>query len=307
MKEGGDVISKSDNRPRNYGAPRFSVVVPVYRHWHLVPSLLESLDKQTFDRQRFEIILVENGSPESLVPSGTFLNAQVVHCETPGSYAARNHGVEYAAGEWLVFTDADCRPTSQWLQELDETVRKLGQWTLLAGSIEVTPRSSHPGPYEMYDLVKGIPQARYVERGYAATANLAVSKALFQQLGGFDGMRYSGGDGEFCRRAVSNGYSLVYVDAARVAHPARVSWDEIKTKARRVKGGQLSGREGKRHSIRWVLSTLTPPLRGIWNFLTASHHPLRFRVVASAIQLRIWLVEIKELLRLCFGGLAERR
>nr|WP_280113350.1 glycosyltransferase [Mesorhizobium alhagi] len=286
---------------------RFSVVVPVYCHWHLVPALLASLEKQTFARQRFEIILVENGPPDSSAPSGTFHNAQIVRCETPGSYAARNRGVEYAAGEWLVFTDADCQPAPQWLQELDETVSRLGQWTLLAGSIEVTPRTSHPGPYEMYDLVKGIPQARYVERGYAATANLAVSKALFRQLGGFDGIRYSGGDGEFCRRAVSNGCSLVYVDAARVAHPARVSWDEIKTKARRVKGGQLSGREGKRRTFRWVLSTLTPPVRGIWNYLTHSRHPLRFRVVASAIQLRIWLVEIKELLRLSFGGSAERR
>ena len=89
-------------------SPRFSVVVPVYRDWEAVPGLLAALAAQTL--AAFEILLVDNGSgsgaeapPLALPPE-----ARLVACATPGSYAARNAGAAVAAGDWLVFTDADC-------------------------------------------------------------------------------------------------------------------------------------------------------------------------------------------------------
>ena len=58
-----------------------------------------------------------------------------------------------------------------------------------------------PGLWEIYDALRGIPQARYVAHGYATTANLSVPKAKFETLSGFDPSRLSGGAAEFCRRA----------------------------------------------------------------------------------------------------------
>jgi GT2 family glycosyltransferase len=289
------------------GHIRFSVIVPIYEHWGLVPNLLDCLQLQTFPTHCFEIILVDNGSSSIVVPANLPVNTRVLHCSPPGSYAARNFGAEHAAGEWLAFIDADCLPTPEWLEGLDEAVRTLAAAdALLAGAIDVIQTSEKPSSYEIYDMVRGIPQERYVTRGYGATANLAVSAELFRQVGGFDGSRFSGGDAEFCRRAGSMGWPIIYVPRARVNHPARISWQEIAIKARRVKGGQLTVGAPARRRL-WAFATVMPPLRNAWHLLTNSRHRLTYRLIAVHVLHLIWIVELHELLRLLRGHQAERR
>lgn len=284
----------------------FSVIVPVYRHWGLIPGLLDRLQHQTLPQGKFETILVDNGSPDFTPPGGLPANTRVLRCEMPGSYAARNCGALLAEGEWLVFTDADCLPSPDWLAKLYEVaMRPNAGDALLAGPVEIVSASEKPGAYEIYDIVKGIPQARYVAHGYAATANLAVPRGAFDKLGGFDDKRFSGGDADFCRRAGAEGYTLIYVPEARVDHPPRVTWQEITTKARRVKGGQLTAGTSKRRCT-WAFRTVAPPLRGTWHFLTSVRHPLRYRVIALSVLFRVWGVELHELVRLSIGGRPER-
>ncbi|MCC5860259.1 MAG: glycosyltransferase [Ectothiorhodospiraceae bacterium] len=288
-------------------SPQCTVIVPVYEQWHLVPRLLEKLREQTLAQQAFEVLLVDNGSSEFTPPQDLPTNTRVLRCFTPGSYAARNHAAEQARGQWLVFTDADCLPAADWLEHLMNHAAKDSQAnTLLAGGVRMIPSSTQPTAYEMYDLVKGIPQARYVSQGYAATANLALPAALFRALGGFDAQRYSGGDADFCRRAVSQGAELRYVPEVVVDHPARTQWRQLATKARRVKGGQLTAGSARQRLV-WLLRTFTPPLRAFWQFLRARHVPVRYRVTAVAVQMRIWGVEILEVFRLVFAFTPERR
>ncbi|WP_338608583.1 glycosyltransferase [Pelagibacterium nitratireducens] len=285
----------------------FSVIVPVFEQWDLIPGLLSDLEAQNLVNSRFEIILVDNGSerfePPSVLPS----NVSVLKCEAPGSYSARNYGVAHSEGEWLIFTDADCRPAPDWLSEFQLLISKcLDQNLLLAGAIEMVPQSKHPNSYEVYDMVRGIRQERYVKRGYGATANLAVPRAAFNMLGGFDSSRFSGGDADFCRRSGAKGYVIQFVPQAVVYHPARSNWQEISTKARRVKGGQI--RNGSRsRRVLWTLLTLAPPIRNIWQLMRTPRRSVRHRLTAAWVQLKIWSVEVRELARLLLGAPAERR
>jgi glycosyltransferase involved in cell wall biosynthesis len=93
----------------------YSVIVPVFNHWQLIPLLLDLLKNQTIPDSRFEIILVDNGSDH--IPEIDDLpgNTRIIGCSTPGSYAARNEGIKHAKGRILAFTDADCRPAPCWL------------------------------------------------------------------------------------------------------------------------------------------------------------------------------------------------
>ena len=118
-------------------------------------------------------------------------------------------------------------------------------------------------------MIRGIPQARYVRHGYAATANLVVPAAVFRALGGFDARRFSGGDAEFCRRAGAAGHPIRLVPEAVVLHPARSRWDELAAKTRRVTGGQVGAGPPRRRLV-WFLRTLTPPLRALWRFARAA-------------------------------------
>lgn len=282
---------------------KFSVIVPVYEHWHLVPTLLQCLTAQTLPRDEFEILLVDNGSSKFTPPDTLPPNARVLECQTPGSYAARNAALREARGEWLAFTDADCRPTPTWLEQLQTAATN--NTTLLAGVVDVVSDAEKPNAYEMYDMVKGIPQAWYVRRGYSATANLAVPRRIVEELRGFDEKRFSGGDADFCLRAKIRGHRLRFVPEAIVKHPARDSWGAIATKARRVKGGQIRAGSSRRRLF-WALRTLSPPVDLIIRFLRVRRLPLRYRLIAAAVQLRVWTLELGVLAR---GGAqtVERR
>lgn len=289
------------------GTPDISVIVPVFNDWEKAADLIGHLARQTLPAERFEALLVDNGSTAPPSPDTLPPPFRLLHCPTPGAYAARNHGAAAARGRWLAFTDADCLPAPDWLERLAEAFARPGAETRIhAGAIEMVSGSERPGAYEMFDLVKGIPQQRYVRRGYGATANLALAADVFRKLGGFDGERFSGGDAEFCRRAGAAGISTVYVADAKVGHRTRKTWGEISTKARRVKGGQVKAGSFKRRAA-YVLRTLFPPLRGLRFFLTAKRQPLRHRLVASLVLFRVWLAEIGEMIRLGLGAPTERR
>lgn len=282
---------------------KFSVIVPVYEHWHLVPTLLQCLNEQTMPPEDFEILLVDNGSTDFSPPAELPTNARILHCATPGSYAARNTALQEAKGEWLAFTDADCQPTPQWLAAMNEATQD--GLALIAGAVEVVSKAKEPNAYEMYDIVKGIPQAWYVRRGYAATANLAVPRSVVENLGEFDATRFSGGDAEFCKRAVRAGYPLRYIPEAEVQHPARDSWEAIATKARRVKAGQVTAGSVMRR-LSWSARTLTPPLVATYRFLGSSQYSLWHRAIAVAVQHRVWALELRQLTGMLRGH-RERR
>jgi GT2 family glycosyltransferase len=285
--------------------PRISVVVPVYRQWDLVPLLLDALAAQDLPQAAFEVLLVDNepGAPRRTpaLPA----NARVLPCAAPGSYAARNAGAAAARGALLAFTDADCRPDPGWLAAL-AAAAAAAPGGLVAGPVRVTPAGPRPNAFEAYDAIRGIPQARYVRLGYAATANLAVPADLFAALGGFDATRFSGGDAAFCRRAGALGRSIALAEGAVVAHPARATWAELARKARRVKGGQLFG-GSRRSRLTWLVRTLTPPWRAAARFLRAPA-PWRDRLAAIGVLHALWGVELAETARLLVGrGAPERR
>lgn len=278
------------------GRPRFSIIVPVYGGWGDLPGLLAALEAQ--EMRDFELIIVDNEAeprPEASVRAGLPARPafRLLHCPAPGSYAARNAGAGIAVGVRLVFTDADCRPVPGWLAAFAVAD---GGAPLLAGPVRMR-MGPEPGPWEIYDAVRGIPQERYVGRGYATTANLSVPAMLFHRLGGFDAARFSGGDAEFCRRAGAAGQGIALVAGAVVEHPARAGRAASLAKARRIKGGQVAAGPTRRRVL-WVLRSLVPPVRDMAAYLRDRRHPLRHRLVAGGIRLRLWAAELAEMARL---------
>lgn len=281
-----------------------SIIVPVFNQWHLIPLLLERLGAQS--RQDFELLLVDNGSDSVPDPSSLPAFCRLLRCDTPGSYAARNHGIEQAAGDYLVFTDSDCLPQPRWLEAGLACLREAGHSkVIVGGGIEVIPADRQPNRYERYDMVLGLRQAHYIERGYATTANLFVSQALCRQIGGFDARRFSGGDAEFCHRAGRQGVSVIYCEQALIRHPARDSWQAHAHKTRRIKGGQIRCGHFTRR-LKFGFKTLLPPLWAWRTILRSRGLPFGEKLDLCLIKARLWLVEIAELIRLLSGGNPKR-
>lgn len=91
--------------------PLVSIIVPVYRiKEEYLRACIESLTGQTY--RNIEILLVDDGSPDDCGAicdsyAARFPLIKVIHQENQGVSVARNHGIEAAAGEYIIFVDAD--------------------------------------------------------------------------------------------------------------------------------------------------------------------------------------------------------
>ena len=198
-----------------------SVIIPARNAARTLGETIEALERQTLPRQSYEVIVVDDRSTDE---TGALARASglVRLVEMPrrgGSYAARNLGLQHARGGVIAFTDADCHPMDDWLEhgvsDLDQHAADL-----LGGYIDL-PLRPNPNVTELLDVCRYLDQARFVEMGFAATANLFVRRAVFDRVGPFDGDLVSNGDREFCLRATAHGFKLAFSPRPVVVHPPR--------------------------------------------------------------------------------------
>jgi len=223
--------------------PLISVIIPVYNDRDSLRVCLEALARQTLPAERWEAVVVDNGSREPIAGVvAPFPFARLLTETLPGSYAARNRGLSEARGTWLAFTDADCRPRPDWLEAGARMLGERGGPVVLAGRVEVTARDpEHTTPAEEYELALAFTQRSNAERKhFSVTANMFTTRAAFDRAGLFDARLKSGGDKEWGQRAFARGVPVVYCDAAVVEHPARRELSALCKKRARQAGGLLA-------------------------------------------------------------------
>ena len=195
--------------------PDLSVIVPARDAAESLPPLLRSLESQTLPRDRFEVIVVDNGSSDATAEVAKRHGASVVRDEVANRSRARNRGVEAARSELYAFTDADCVASPEWLHELLACAPSA---PLVAGEVKLRTRED-PNAFERFEALWRFGQAAWVKDGWAATANLLVHADAFAAIGGFDeSWRHIGEDVDFCFRARDAGYALSYCPSALVDH-----------------------------------------------------------------------------------------
>ncbi|MHC1702512.1 MAG: glycosyltransferase [Tenuifilaceae bacterium] len=121
-----------------------SVIVAFKNEASNLPILIDSLMNQTFPKDKFEIILVnDHSSDESVSIVEQFIslcsNLKLVHLpeEKSGKKAAIACGINSAQYELIAITDADCKPSNNWLKEIS-TESSIGS-VLIIGPVIMTP------------------------------------------------------------------------------------------------------------------------------------------------------------------------
>jgi glycosyltransferase involved in cell wall biosynthesis len=291
-----------------------SIIIPLFNAEDTVPTLIDALSKQTYPREYLEIVFVDNGSSDNTVEmlkaTADSLDTAVKlveELEIPGSYAARNKGIENATGDILAFTDADCVPAHDWVANAIVRLNDENERVILGGRVDLVPLDqARPTSVELFEMVFGFPQEQnVVSNGFSVTANLWAYKAAFESIGFFNARLKSKGDFEWCVRAGNMGYRLLYASDVAVVHPARRTLKELFLKTRRVTGGQKdintvgNQKPGQpRRSFREMLLLVVRNKR-----FPSWTHKLQVVVVAALVL----IVKNIEKIRLHFGTERERR
>ncbi|MDI6742497.1 MAG: glycosyltransferase [Smithella sp.] len=221
-----------------------SIIVPVRNGAKTIGLLLDALLKQDYPEDKTQIIIVDN---DSLDHTASIVKKYPVILEQEngkvGSYAARNKGLSVASGEIIAFTDADCIPESGWVRGGVQALST--QNADAAGGRIKFVFSGRKTASACFDSLNNLRNDRFIDRKIGAiTANLFVRAVLFRRLGGFQEVM-SGGDINWTGKALSAGYSLVYVPEAVVSHPARNLTEMLRKSWFRGTGMLLTLRQGR--------------------------------------------------------------
>jgi len=205
--------------------PLFSVVIPTFRRPDGLARCLQALAAQELPHDRFEVVVVDDGSaepPREIVARFTrALAVRLVEQSNAGPAAARNTGAAAAHGDYLVFTDDDCRPDPCWLRALHESaLRHPG--CAIGGRIE---NALGDGLYStasqlLIDFLYEYYNERAEVSRFFITSNLAFPAGAFRALGGFDASfpLAAAEDRDVCDRWREAGGTMVYADDAVVHH-----------------------------------------------------------------------------------------
>jgi glycosyltransferase involved in cell wall biosynthesis len=136
MTGGADTISSSPE-PSALGAdaaddfsqlPFMSVVVCAYNSERLIARAIESLISQRYPAERYEILVVDDGSTDRTAEIVQNHPVRLIqHSTNLGVAAARNTGLDHVRGDIYVCFDDDCIVGPQWLLQLAEGYRQLAK------------------------------------------------------------------------------------------------------------------------------------------------------------------------------------
>jgi glycosyltransferase involved in cell wall biosynthesis len=195
-----------------------SVVIAVYNAAETLPELLASLADQDFD-EAFEVIISDDCSTDSsmAITRSFARDLSLVICETAshrGGAATRNAGAAHASAPVLAFCDHDDIVHEAWVRSLCGAIR---DHRLVAGAVHDLTNDGDSPAVSVEDRVDmDTLTAYYGHLPWSMTANLAVRRDLFVDVGGFSEELTASYDVDFCWRLAARGITLAYQPGAIV-------------------------------------------------------------------------------------------
>jgi|GEM_PF-39204 len=213
-------------------APKVSIIIPLYNQAQLTKSCVDAVRATAGDPERYELILVDNGSwdwtREYVKSLGDSVTA-ITNSDNLGFARACNQGAQAASGTYLLFLNNDTVPRAGWLDALLAGAEEDGADIVGAKLLYPNGRVQHAGVAFNknsigYHIFRNFPaDAPAVNKKRpmqcVTAACLLVSRRLFIELGGFDEHFRNGfEDVDFCLRAGQAGRKILYTPHAVVTH-----------------------------------------------------------------------------------------
>jgi len=220
-----------------------SVIICSYNRELFIEQALISLLEQDFDKNNFEVIVVDNNSIDNteqvckkFIENHPGYNFYYLTEKQQGSSPARNKGASLAKGELLIFMDDDAVAEKDFLKNTwkfyseNKTVQGFGG-RIIPRYIPAEPKwmskyvSALVGNFKYADSV-----VEFEPNKYPLESNMAVTKKAFDEVGGFNTalpgvkgkLRITGEGKDFYFRVKEKGYRIFYVPGMVVHHVVEV-------------------------------------------------------------------------------------
>ncbi|MDR0833893.1 MAG: glycosyltransferase family 2 protein [Candidatus Symbiothrix sp.] len=216
---------------------KFSIVICTYNRAEALRQSLESAAKQDFPIEDFEIVVVDNNSPDATeLVCGDLMhqysNIRYFKEIQQGVSYGRNRGVNEARGKFIAFVDDDETINSNYVDELNEFFKTHPQAELCSLPVVPVFEAQPPkwlSPFTMrlitgaYD--KGSVVKHVSSKDYPGTGHAVFKRDLFLKYGAFNtalgrkGSSLMGAeDKDFFLRLIQNGVACYYVPTAPIYH-----------------------------------------------------------------------------------------
>ena len=198
--------------------PEIAVVVSTRDRAARLAALIRSLREQTLSRDRFEVVIVDDGSRdgtarllERATADGELALLAITARQSGRQGAGRNRGWRAARAPIVAFTDDDCEATAEWLEEGLRACRE-NPGAVVQGRTVPHPGERHRhGPFTRTMSVDRLGP-------FYQTCNVFYPRELLERLGGFDERLPPGEDADLAWRAFESGAGAAFAADAVVFH-----------------------------------------------------------------------------------------
>lgn len=182
---------------------QISVIIPARNEQFSIGNCIESVLAQKYPEELFEIIVVDDHSEDATAAVVNEYAAKNVRCISLAEYIGENNtlnsykkaalaaGIAQAKGELIVTTDADCVAPNSWLLHIAANYEQRSPVMIVAPVMySFKHRLLHIFQVIDFMSMQGITAAAHALGlgNMSNGANLAFSKAAYQEVGGYDGI-----------------------------------------------------------------------------------------------------------------------
>ncbi|NND62696.1 MAG: glycosyltransferase [Flavobacteriaceae bacterium] len=278
----------------------FSVLIPFRNEEKNLSTLLKSLHDLNYPKNLYEVILINDGSTddwENVIQAfenntrENPLNLRIVNNQIESGSPKKDAitlGNKLANNDWIVTTDADCQLPLNWLNRIDQGVRKK-QPKMIFGPILYSEKGSFEHYYQFLDGLS-LQAASMAGFGWKRpflcnAANMAYRKEVFQEVKGYEGNNH-----------VSSGDDIFLMEKVSAKYPKRLFYLKS-AEATVITTGEDTLKEIVSQRIRWASKTSKQPnalakLLGWIVFLANLCFILAFLMIRTYGEYQWWLLSM---------------
>jgi len=182
-------LSIYETLPKN----TFSIVVPFRNESQNLPLLLETISHLNYPKDKFEVILVDDDSDESLPLFNYKFTITLIKNQRKSNSPKKDaieSAIQQAQHDWIITTDADCQVNTNWLQVIDNYIQQ-NHVKMVASGVRYIPRKGFLFGFQNLDFLSlqgaTIGSFGIHEPFMCNGANFAYRKDFFYELNGFEG------------------------------------------------------------------------------------------------------------------------